>query len=529
METGFRHITQADVIAQLERPAIYGLDAETEIHRVETHGALIFLAGSFAYKLKRDVKLPYLDFSTLEKRRLACENEVRVNRRTAPNLYLGVEPVEQCAGGGLAIGAGGGEVVDWLVKMRRFPDDALLSKVVAQGSLAPEVVHDLADTIAAFHQAAEISSDWGGAEELTRIAKADAKTVARYTPDVFPPAVAKRVAEGMLTAIAAQRQTLEDRRANGFVRHGHGDLHLANIFLDHGRPTLFDAIEFDDRLAQNDLLYDLAFLLMDLWHRGLRREANRIFSRYLLRTDDLDGLGTLPLFLSLRAGIRAHVSATMAAGREDNAALRAEAVEYLELAAYMLEPRPPILVAVGGFSGSGKSHLAAALSPTLGAVPGALHLRSDELRKVMLGQDPETKLDASAYTSETSARVYGELRRRAERALVAGHGVIVDAVHNRPDSREALSNLAAGLGVPFVGIWLDAAPELMAARIAGRKGDASDADAEVMRSQFDRGAGAIDWLRIDAAQPLAEKIELVQATIGEVCPSDPGMRQYTSG
>ncbi len=519
-------MTQQDIIAFLKRPESHGLGQHDGVECVETHGALIFLAGDLAYKLKRAVRLPYLDFSTLAKRRAACENEVRLNRRTAPNLYLGVEPVERQADGELTIGAGGGEVVDWLVKMRRFPDEALLSKAVGRGALRPGIVRALADVIAAFHHQAEVSSDWGGADELARIAKADAKTMSRYVPDLFDPATSALVAKGMRAAVESQRVLLERRRADGFVRHGHGDLHLANIFLDNfsrdglspcgGQPTLFDAIEFDDRLAQNDVLYDLAFLLMDLWHRGLRHEANGIFNRYLLRTADLDGLAALPLFLSLRAGIRAHVTATMAAGREDNASLRAEAKSYLDLAADLLQPRAPVLVAVGGFSGSGKSHFGAALAPLLGAVPGALHLRSDELRKVMLGVDPETSLDKSAYTSKISARVYEELRQRAGRALTSGQAVIADAVHNRSDTRAALAGLARQRNVPFIGLWLDADPALMAGRIAGRRGDASDADAAVMQRQVANGAGTIEWRRLDAAAPLSENLSRVQALVGAV-------------
>ncbi|MDP6689748.1 MAG: phosphotransferase, partial [Alphaproteobacteria bacterium] len=375
-------LNQREIVDFLKRPESYGLAGGNEVRCIETHGALIFLAGQHAYKLKRDVCLPYLDFSSLEKRRLACENELRLNRRTAPDLYLGTVPVLRSEDGAFVIGTDeegcfdGAEIVDWLVKMRRFPDDALLSRAVTKGPLSAQIVHALADMIADFHQRAEKSSTWGGADELARIARGDADSMARFTPDLFAPGVAREVADGMMAAVEAQREVLERRRADGFVRHGHGDLHLANIYLDDGRPRLFDAIEFDDRLAQNDVLYDLAFLLMDLWHRELRGEANRVFNRYLLRTADLGGLGAMPLFLSLRAGIRAHVSATMAAGTTEagkNAALRAEAVSYLDLAAAVLRPRPNCLVAVGGFSGSGKSHLSAALAPALGPVPGAVH------------------------------------------------------------------------------------------------------------------------------------------------------------
>ncbi len=508
-------LTQQDIVAFLKRPESHGLAGSETVQCVQTHGAIIFLAGDLAYKLKRDVRLPYLDFSTMEKRRRACENEVRLNKRTAPTLYHGVVAIERQADGPLTIDAGEGETVDWLVKMRRFPDHALLSKVVAKGSLSPQIVHDLADTIAEFHRAAEKSSAWGGADELLRIATSNAASIASYTPEVFAPEQAKELAEMTLAAVEVHRELLEWRRGNGFVRHGHGDLHLANIYLDDGQPRLFDAIEFDDRLAQNDVLYDLAFLLMDLWHRGLTGPANRIFCRYLLRTGDVAGLAALPLFLSLRAGIRAHVTATMAAGTEDNAGPRAEAVRYLDLAMAVLRPRPPILLAVGGFSGSGKTHLAAALAPLLGSVPGAVHLRSDELRKVMLGQDPESPLDSSAYTSAVSGRVYEQLRQWAGQALLSGHAVIADAVHNHAGARDALSQLAAQSGVPFLGFWLEADPALMAQRIAARHGDASDADAAVMQRQVASGAGPINWHRIDAALPLEEKTRQIKVLLGE--------------
>lgn len=509
-------LKQQDVIAFLRRPESHGLDGMETVGYVQTHGAMIFLAGEHAYKLKRDVRLPYLDFSSMEKRRLACENEVRLNRRTAPTLYLGVVAVARLADGRLTIGTGGdgGKTVDWLVKMRRFPDDALLSRVVAKGSLAPRIVHHLADSVAAFHASAETSGAWGGADEVARIATGNVESIARYAPELFDPVRARQLARATLAAVGAQRELLEWRRGNGYVRHGHGDLHLANIYLDDGQPRLFDAIEFDDRLAQIDVLYDLAFLLMDLWHRDLRGEANRILSRYLLRTGDLDALAALPLFLSLRAGIRAHVTATMAAGVEDDLALRAEAVRYLDLATAMLRRRPPILLAVGGYSGSGKSHLAAVLAPLLGPVPGAVHLRSDELRKVMLGQDPESLLGPTAYTAAMSGQVYGQLRHRAGQALSSGHAVIADAVHNHAGSRDALATLAANGGVPFMGLWLDADPALMARRIAARHGDASDADAAVMHRQVAAGTGPIDWHRIDAALPQAEKMRQIKVVLG---------------
>ena len=261
---------------------------------------------------------------------------------------------------------------------------------------------------------------------------------------------------------------------------------------------LFDAVEFDDRLGRSDVMYDLAFLLMDLWHRDHRAEANRVLNRYLLRTGDYEGLGALPLFLSLRAGIRAHVSATMAEDAQEPEGLREEARQYMQLALGFLSPPAPMLIGVGGFSGSGKSTVAAALAPSVGPAPGAVCLRSDELRKVMHGVEPQDRLPPQAYDPSVSRRVYAELRNRAGRVLQQGHAVIADAVHDRADSRSDLRAVADEHDAAFKGFWLSASEEAMAARIEARHGDASDADASVMRAQLQRGAGKVDWLQLSA-------------------------------
>ena len=263
MAPGISSLDQQEVIDFLRNPESHGLQPGDHVPCIQTHGALVFLAGQFAYKLKRAVRLPYLDFSTLDRRRAVCRHEVALNRRTAPKLYLGVEAVARRPDGRLEIG-GDGDAVDWLVKMRRFADGALLSQAVAIGPLPLKILHALADTIAEFHREAEVSNEWGGADEMGRIAAVDGAVIARFTSDLFAPKRAAAVAALTHQTIEAQRPLLEERRRRGFVRHGHGDLHLANIYLDGDRPTIFDAIEFDDRLAQNDTLYDLAFLLMDL-------------------------------------------------------------------------------------------------------------------------------------------------------------------------------------------------------------------------------------------------------------------------
>ncbi|MFZ2006057.1 MAG: AAA family ATPase, partial [Stellaceae bacterium] len=290
---------------------------------------------------------------------------------------------------------------------------------------------------------------------------------------------------------------IDRRRAAGKVRRCHGDLHLRNICVIDGKPVLFDCIEFSDAFASIDVLYDLAFLLMDLDHQGHRASANLVLNRYLDLTEEADGLAAMPLFISLRAAIRAHVTASAGGAPE-------EALAYLGHACAALEPAAARLIAVGGLSGTGKSTLAAALGPGLGPTPGARLLRSDVIRKRLLGLDPEARLPQSAYTAEATRRVYAAMRNRAADALRAGYCAILDAVALRPEERQAFAMVAKKAGAPFAGLWLEAPEETMAERVTARRHDASDATAEIVKRQLEVDPGALDWKRIDAAGAAAE-------------------------
>ncbi|HZD25611.1 MAG TPA: AAA family ATPase [Alphaproteobacteria bacterium] len=458
------------------------------------------------------MRLPFLDFSTLAARRAACERELALNRRTAPEHYLALRRVTRNAGSGLAID-GAGETVDWLVEMRRFADGALLDEVARRGGFGVGLALRLADQIAAFHAASERFIDRGGGDAMAGIAAMNVDCIDEFAPAVFDPDAAAALRRDTEAALARQRGLLDRRMAEGRVRHCHGDLHLHNIFLDGDTPRLFDAIEFDDRLAQIDVMYDLAFLLMDLWHRDLKAEAARLLSRYLLRSGDFEGLAALPLFLSLRAGIRAHVTARMADGEDGPAALHGEARSYLALARDLLRPRRALLVGVGGLSGSGKSTFANALAPWLGRPPGAICLRSDELRKQLMGVEPEAPLPADAYAAAVSRRVYDEMRRRAGLVLAQGYAAIADAVQNRSQDRAALAVVADKAGTGFAGFWLEADEATLLARVGGRSGDASDADAAVVRKQLSQDAGTMDWHRLDAEREVAALVEAALAVL----------------
>ncbi len=298
---------QRETIAFLSRPSSYGPGVE-RVEIVETHVSLVFLAGDRAYKLKRAVKLPYLDFSTAERRREVCAAELALNRRTAPALYLNLRRLARSSGA--VCFSNEGPAIDWVVVMRRF-DQALLFDALAQaGGLDQRLMDALADHIAQFHQAAERRPDQGGTAALRDIAETNHQVLAAVRGAGFARERVEAILDKWRAALATADALLEIRKAAGKVRRCHGDLHLRNICLLDGKPTLFDCLEFSDALASIDVLYDLAFLLMDLEHRGLAHLANRVLNRYLDRTGEDDGLAAMPLFLSLRAGIRAHVTAT---------------------------------------------------------------------------------------------------------------------------------------------------------------------------------------------------------------------------
>lgn len=490
---------QSRVIAFLSRPDTFS--PADPVRRIETHASIVFIAGERAYKLKRAVRFPYLDFSTPARRRACCEAEVRINRRTAPAIYRGVLAVTREADGRLALG-GSGDPVDWLVEMTCFAQDALLDKLAARDGLDRRLVEDLADRIAAFHRDAARTPTSGGGAAMAAVIDNNAASFAACGPGVFDAGAVERLVAGWREQVAACGALLDARRGGGFVRHCHGDLHLRNVVLWDGQPTLFDAIEFNDAFAEIDVLYDLAFLLMDLGDRGLSDLASIVFNRCLDNTGDSGGLAALPLFVSLRAGIRAHVEAASARAQSQSdgvVPLIDAARRYLALALATLERVPPRLIAIGGLSGSGKSRLARALAPSLDHVPGARVVRSDCIRKRLAGVALGERLGPLGYGANMTAKTYRALGDEAAEALAAGRSVIADAVFASAREREAIGDVAARAGVPFVGLWLEAPPAALETRVAARRGNVSDATVEVVRMQLGFETGRIDWPKIDSS------------------------------
>ena len=513
---------QSAVIELLASPATHG---GAVVERIDTHSAIVFLAGTRAWKLKRAVRFDYLDFSTAARRKDMCEAEVRLNRRTAPELYRGVVPIARDDAGALALG-GRGAPVEWVVEMARFDQAWLLDRLAARGQLELAMMPPLAKAIASFHHDAEPRRDHGGAAGMRWVVEGNASGFAEYE-DALDPAECERLTIRTRAELDRQARLLDARLDAGLVRQCHGDLHLRNIVWLDGSPTLFDAVEFNDEIACTDVLYDLAFLLMDLWRRNLPRHANAVSNGYLSQTDDLEGLALMPLFLSCRAAVRAKTSATAARVQSDARQaeeLRRLARTYLVLADRFLDPAAPALIAVGGFSGSGKSTVARALAPDLGAAPGAVVLRSDQIRKQLCGVAELEHLGPEGYTPDVSARVYATVVDRARRTIGSGHSAIADAVYARAGDREAIERVASAAAVPFAGLWLDAPETTLVDRATRRVSDPSDADAAVIRQQRTQDIGAMRWRRIDAGRSFEDVLndagrEVTQAT-ERICHTD---------
>jgi len=448
-------MTEQDrIIALLSSAKTYagvGEEGCLEVQRRETHISIVFLVGRSAYKMKRSVLYPYLDFSTLERRRELCEREVVINSRTAPDIYRGVIPVTRAANGDLALD-GDGEPVEWLVSMRRFDDTTLWDRQALSGNLKRRDFEVLADQVARFHANADICADGAAVAALSATIEGNRQSMSGYADDLFDGDAVEALFERTRQAYESVRPVLEARAANGSVRVCHGDLHLGNIFSGDDGPVLFDAIEFNETFSHIDILYDLAFLLMDVDYRVGKRQATVLMNRYLDHSGDATGVSMLPLFMSVRAAIRAHVSATAAAKHADPAAtieLRSHAGRYMERASGCLHDVSPRLIAVGGLSGSGKSRMARVVAARIDAVPGARVVRSDTVRKRLAGVGFDARLPADSYTPEASAKTYAACLDEARRILKSGFPVVLDAVFSKPEERAAAEALAAEAGIPF--------------------------------------------------------------------------------
>ncbi|MGZ5148158.1 MAG: bifunctional aminoglycoside phosphotransferase/ATP-binding protein, partial [Burkholderiales bacterium] len=473
------------------RPECYPHAAEG-IELLETHISWVFLTGLYAYKVKKPVKLAFLDFSTLGARKYYCEEELRLNRRFAPDLYLDVVEIR---GSVDAPRIGGvGPIVDYAVRMRQFPQDALAQRVLARGELTASLVSELARRVAAFHQSAKrtVSSANYGAP----------RSIFAYGTRNFDQMVALRPDRALCAHLEALRRwtereylhchgELQRRWVCGMVRECHGDLHLGNIALLNGALVPFDCIEFNAELRWIDVMSDVAFVVMDLIDREATQHAWLFLNAYLEATGDYSGLAVLRFYLVYRALVRAMVHLMRARQSveriDEETRLLAASRGYVALAQRLAEVRPRTLVLMHGVSGTGKTTIAATLAQTM----GALHIRSDVERKRLYGLQARERsgspVAGSLYSTTATEATYARLRELAHTILDAGYSVIVDAAFLRRSQRASMRELAVALGVPVIVASVRADRTVLRARIAQRAAsglDASEATSAVLEYQL---------------------------------------------
>ncbi len=503
--------SQDEVLAFLAEPVTHD---GAKVRRIDTHAASVFLAGDRAFKIKRAVRLPFLDYSTLAKRKQACEAELAVNAPYAPEIYRRVVPITREAGGGLAI-AGKGRPVEWAVEMRRFDEMRTLDHLAGE---IDEVLADaLGRAVAAAHARAQPVEAAAWIAAVGSYIDEHALAFQQH-PEIFAHAEVDALARASRVAYERIVPLLAERGRRGLIRRIHGDLHLGNIALIDGKPVLFDAIEFSDLIASGDVLYDLAFLLMDLLERGLSQPANIVFNRYLAlthRAQDLDGLAALPFFLSLRAAIRARVTLARMerAPAAQHNAIAKSALAYFTFAGRAIAPPKAKFIAIGGLSGTGKTQLAYALASDIGAMPGAVIVRSDVERKALFGVGETERLPVDAYAPAVSERVYSVLTDKVRRILTAGHSAIADAVFARQEERKAMADAAKSADVRLQGLFLTANLRTRLGRVGTRTGDASDAGQEVAQTQESYDLGRLDWRQIDASGSVEETAARARAAL----------------
>jgi uncharacterized protein len=478
------------LIDALSNPAAYSdFVQKVEVH--QTHISVVFLAGSYAYKIKKPVNLGFLDFTSLEKRRHFCHEEVRLNRRLAPTVYLGVVPVSRTPTG-VKIESEG-EVIEWAVKMQRLPEEATLLRRLGRGEVSTEIIEGLAGKVASFHRAADGGEHVAAFGRFEIVAQNARENFDQAAPHVGTT-VSRRVFERLRALneqVLTRLQPLIDARASsGIPRDTHGDLHLDHVYLFPDQPPpadllIIDCIEFNERFRFADPVSDMAFLVMDLHFHGRRDLAQAFADAYFHASKDRQGRILLPFYTAYRAAVRGKVEGFKLAEKEVSEADRSDALarsraHWLSALGELEEPgRRPCLVLIGGLPGTGKSTLARRLAEQC----GFSLIRSDLVRKELGGILPQAQVSVpfgeGLYTSAWTERTYAECRRRAEQLMFEGQRVVVDASFVEESKRRSFLELAGSLALPVLFFHCQADPEVVRLRLHERRGDPSDANWQI--------------------------------------------------
>lgn len=478
------------LVTALRNPLVYGDDVE-HVTLIETHISYVLLTGRHAYKIKKAVDFGFLDFTTLSARRFFCEEELRLNRRLAPAIYLGVVKIT----GSVEAPAidGDGPVLEYAVKMRQFDQEGLLSRVIARGALTPGAIDALAAEVASFHQRTAVAgagAPFGRPDDILRPAMQNFEQMLAIVDDARDRSDLQALLEWTRQEHRRLAPVFLTRRRDGFVRECHGDLHLGNIALIEGAMTLFDCIEFNESMRWTDVMSDVAFLVMDLRDRNRPDLAARFLTAYLEITGDYEGLDVLRFYVSYRALVRAKVACLrlgQAGSGEERAGPLAEYHTYVNLALRETGPRQPAIAITHGVTGSGKTTSAQAFVESAGAV----RVRSDVERKRLhglgAGERSGSAVGEGLYATDATQQTYARLSVLARTIAAAGYVAIVDAAFLRRWQRDLLRRVATDLKVPFVILDCSAPAAVLRERVARRlqQGrDASEATLDVLEQQL---------------------------------------------
>lgn len=492
-----------NLVRQMSSPEFYGLSAQCPIRHVQTHISHVFLTGDTAYKVKKPVKLHFLDFSTLEKREHFCREELRLNRRFAPTLYLEVVPIYQDAGRySFAARNDAAKPVEFALKMRQFDERDLLTHWLLDGKLTEAHVRDIARKMARLHR--ESNTDtyvqaFGMPDAVEKMIEDNFEAVEPFVGRAIDRDRFNRIRESVIQSLRGNRALIERRAREGRVRECHGDLHLRNMCWFAGELQFFDCIEFNEEYRCIDVMYELAFLAMDLDYRGRPDLTNALINEYLEQSGDYGGAVLLPVYLAVRAWIRSKVACLMLddpeLSPEEHAEARKSAAAHFDYAERRIQSRSPALILVSGASGTGKSTVARELAKRLDAV----HIRSDAVRKHLCGVSlDEHRTDL--YTTEFTEQTYAEIADRARDLLAVGWTVILDATYVRAKHRAAARAVAVEAGVPIHIVHLSAPAYILRERVAGRARDVSDATPDLVAQQL----SAFEAFRAEELRHLVE-------------------------
>lgn len=504
----------------------------TAVSVIKTHYAQLYLAVDFVVKINRAVSFSYLDLTTLYKRRQVCERELELNQPVLPDIYLCVAAIVALNDGSLKFAFNSDaipqdEIVrEWCLIMRRFDESCVLDNVARRGEFNLELARMTGQSIAEYHNLLPTVAGKDGDTRIEEII-AELEFELKRLDFVFPQNTIDRLIEKMHQRFTDLKERLKRRSDNGCIRRCHGDLHLRNIMIWQLKPVPFDALEIDEMLATTDILYDLAFLIMDLCYRDLVPAANGVLNEYFLRTDErnVSDVALLNLFISIRAAFRAITTAQgISAVRGNNVRAhmlnaQIEALSYFRLAETALIPKRAMVVAIGGLSGSGKSTIARELCTRLTSLPGAVLLQPDAERKAEFSIYNTNRLAPEHYTVSIADSVNQRVLNRETCAIDSHYPVIVDATFLSPDKRHDIAALAADAQVDFHGFWLSAPGDILKNRIRTRHGDASDTNLVELEKQLVQNSGAISWKYTNSDAPVRQIVEDITEHITHTNPA----------